>query len=221
MISFKNVSKSFILNNEEVEALSNINLQIKKGEMVVLKGISGSGKSTLISLMAALSKPSEGEIIVDNKEIAKLSDDFASVYRNTTIGLIFQRFNLFEDLSVFDNIVLPLYPKNLDKNILLQKANSLLQKFYLDGKSDVIVKKLSGGEQQRVAIVRALMSDAPIIIADEPTANLDKKLSLEFIEIMQQLQSMGKTIIIATHDPLFLELNFVDRYIELSNGQQI
>jgi putative ABC transport system ATP-binding protein len=221
MISFKNVSKSFILNNQKVEALSNINLDIKEGELVVLKGISGSGKSTLISLMAALSKPSVGEIIVDNKEIAKLSDDFSSAFRNTTIGLIFQKFNLFEDLTVLDNIVLPLYPKNLDKTILLQKANSLLKKFYLDGKSDIIVKKLSGGEQQRVAIVRALISDAPIIIADEPTANLDKKLSLEFIEIMKQLKNMGKTIIIATHDPLFFELDFVDRYIELSNGKQI
>lgn len=219
MIEFKNICKNYLHNKEQISALKNISFFVDRGELVLLKGISGSGKSTIISLLCSLSKPSSGDIIVDGEHITKLPDDFASVYRNNTIGLIFQKFNLFEDLSVLENILLPLFPKNLEYKIILDKANKLLKKFYLEDKKNINVKKLSGGEQQRVAIMRALISDAPIIIADEPTANLDKKLSLEFIKMLYELKNMGKTIIIATHDPLFFDLDLVDKTIELSNGE--
>lgn len=219
MIEFKNICKNYLHNKEQISALKNISFFVDRGELILLKGISGSGKSTIISLLCSLSKPSSGDIIVDGEHITKLPDDFASVYRNNTIGLIFQKFNLFEDLSVLENILLPLFPKNLEYNKILEKANKLFKKFYLEDKKNINVKKLSGGEQQRVAIMRALISDAPIIIADEPTANLDKKLSLEFIKMLYELKNMGKTIIIATHDPLFFDLDLVDKTIELSNGE--
>lgn len=219
MIEFKNICKNYLHNKEQISALKNISFFVDRGELVLLKGISGSGKSTIISLLCSLSKPSSGDIIVDGEHITKLPDDFASVYRNNTIGLIFQKFNLFEDLTILENILLPLFPKNLEYKIILDKANKLLKKFYLEDKKNINVKKLSGGEQQRVAIMRALISDAPIIIADEPTANLDKKLSLEFIKMLYELKNMGKTIIIATHDPLFFDLDLVDKTIELSNGE--
>lgn len=219
MIEFKNICKNYLHNKEQISALKNISFFVDRGELILLKGISGSGKSTIISLLCSLSKPSSGDIIVDGEHITKLPDDFASVYRNNTIGLIFQKFNLFEDLTILENILLPLFPKNLEYKIILDKANKLLKKFYLEDKKNINVKKLSGGEQQRVAIMRALISDAPIIIADEPTANLDKKLSLEFIKMLYELKNMGKTIIIATHDPLFFDLDLVDKTIELSNGE--
>jgi len=219
MIEFKNICKNYLHNKEQISALKDVSFFVDRGELVLLKGISGSGKSTIISLLCSLSKPSFGDIIVNCEHISKLPDDFASAYRNNTIGLIFQKFNLFEDLSVLENMLLPLFPKNLEYNKILEKANQLLKKFYLEDKKNINVKKLSGGEQQRVAIMRALISDAPIIIADEPTANLDKKLSLEFIEMLYELKNMGKTIIIATHDPLFFDLDLVDKTIELSNGE--
>jgi putative ABC transport system ATP-binding protein len=219
MIEFNGVIKSYAPNKTMVvHALNGIDLSIKEGEVVVLRGASGSGKSSILSLIAALSKPTSGEVIVDTKKISKLSDNFASLYRRDNIGFIFQKYNLIPNLSVRDNILLPLVPLNLNAKEAQAKLQSVMEMFEIGHKADTIVKNLSGGEQQRVAIARANVNNPKIILADEPTANLDEKLSLAFIEILKELKSLKKTIVIATHDPLFFGLDFVDREIEIHNG---
>ncbi len=222
MIELKNITKIYEVNkNNKVTALSDINLKIQEGELVVLKGASGSGKSTILSLIAALSKPTSGEVIVEDKKISKLPDNFASIYRRDNIGFIFQKYNLIPTLSVEDNILLPLVPLNPDSQVLSKKLDVVMKKFHIEHKKSAIVKNLSGGEQQRVAIARANVNNPKIIIADEPTANLDEKLSLHFIEILRELKALGKTIVVATHDPLFFDLDFVDREIQVHNGKLI
>lgn len=222
MIELKNLTKIFEVNkNNKTTALKDLNLHIKEGELVVIKGASGSGKSTVLSLIASLSKPTNGEVIVDKKRVSKLPDNFASLYRREHIGFIFQKYNLIPTISVKENILLPLIPQNPDEKEATELLEKVMKRFKIDHKKDNIVKNLSGGEQQRVAIARSQINNPKIIIADEPTANLDKELSLHFIEILRELKSSNKTIIVATHDPLFFELDFVDRVIELSNGELV
>lgn len=219
MIELKNITKKYEINkNNTVTALQNINLKIEEGELVVLKGASGSGKSSILSLIAALSKPTSGEVIVDAKHISKLPDNFASEYRRDNIGFIFQKYNLITTLSVKENILLPLVPLNPDADEANEKLQRVMEMFKIEHKENAIIKNLSGGEQQRVAIARANVNNPKIIIADEPTANLDEKLSLHFIEMLRELKALNKTIIVATHDPLFFGLDFVDREIEMHNG---
>jgi len=216
MIELKNISKIY---DKNVLALDNVSLKLEEGKIVVLKGVSGSGKSTILSLIAGLLKPTTGEVVVDGKKISKLADHFATLFRQANIGFVFQKYNLINTLSVAENILLPLVPLNLEKLELENRLHTVLELFKISDKRDTIVKKLSGGEQQRVAIARANINNPKIILADEPTANLDEKLSLEFIEILKELQSHNRTIIIATHDPLFFSLDFVDRIVEVHNGK--
>ncbi len=219
MIEIKNITKKYIINkSNSVTALNGVDLAFKEGEVIVIKGSSGSGKSTLLSLIAALSKPTTGEVVVDNKQISKLPDNFASIYRRDNIGFIFQKYNLIQGLNVVENISLPLIPLNLDSSEMQSKVEATMDMFHISHKKDIAVKNLSGGEQQRVAIARANVNNPKIILADEPTANLDEKLSLHFIEMIKELKSSNKTIVIATHDPLFFGLDFVDKEIELRNG---
>jgi len=220
MIKLKNITKTYqISQNHQVKAVDDINLQFNEGELIVLKGASGSGKSTILSLIAGLSKPTSGEVIVDNRRISKLPDDFLALFRRENIGFIFQKYNLIPSISVAKNIILPLIPNNPDIEELEKSLDSVMKRFNISHKRDMIVNKLSGGEQQRVAIARAYINEPKIIIADEPTANLDKKLSLDFINILKALREANKTIILATHDPLFFELDFVDRFIEVEDGK--
>lgn len=220
MVKLNNITKVYEVNkNNSVTALDDVSLTVEEGEVVVLNGASGSGKSTILSLIAALSKPTSGEVLVDSKQISKLSDNFASEFRRDNIGFIFQKYNLLPNLSVRDNILLPLVPLNPDAEVAEEKLKRVMEMFSISHKADAIVKNLSGGEQQRVAIARANVNNPKIIIADEPTANLDEKLSLSFIEILKELKALKKTIIIATHDPLFSELNFVDKKVEIHNGK--
>ena len=220
MITLTNITKIYEINkNNSVIALDNITLEVKEGELVVLKGVSGSGKSTILSLIASLTKPTRGEVIVNKKRISKLPDNFASDYRQEDIGFIFQKYNLIPTLSVEDNILLPLVPTNPDEVEAKAKLDRVMEQFNIAHKKDTMVRSLSGGEQQRVAIARAHVNDPKIIIADEPTANLDEKLSLDFIEILRGLKESGKTIVIATHDPLFFDLDIVDRVVEVQGGK--
>jgi len=216
MIKLLNVSKLYA---NDVTALKNINTQFKEGELIVLKGVSGSGKSSILSLIAGLSKPTSGEVIVDGKKISKMADHFVSLYRQEHIGFVFQKYNLINSLSVAENILLPLVPLNLKKEELEKRLSSVLKLFNIESKRHILVKNLSGGEQQRTAIARANINSPKIILADEPTANLDEKLSLEFIEMLRELKSQNRTIIVATHDPLFFNLAFVDRVVEVSNAE--
>lgn len=219
MIELKNIIKKYEINkNNTLTALDSINITINEGELVVLKGASGSGKSTILSLIAALSKPTSGEVIVDDKRVSKLLDNFASDFRRDNIGFIFQKYNLINTLSVKENIALPLVPMNLHEDVLEEKLKRVLEMFHIEHKEYILVKNLSGGEQQRVAIARANVNSPKIILADEPTANLDEKLSLHFIEILKELKAQGKTIVVATHDPLFFDLDIVDKVVEIHHG---
>ncbi|KLE01732.1 ABC transporter ATP-binding protein [Aliarcobacter butzleri] len=220
MIKIKNLNKIFYENtNKEFYALKDINLNIKKSSCVVLKGVSGSGKSTLLSLIATLQKPTSGEIVVENESIAKLPDFHASNFRARKIGFIFQSFNLFNELSVKDNISLPLIPLGFSQKQIDEKVINTLKLANILHKKDELVSNLSGGEKQRCAIARALVNDCEIILCDEPTANLDYENSKNFIEILKELKELKKTIIIATHDPIFDNLDFVDSEILIKNGQ--
>ncbi len=222
MIKLKDVVKEYEANGVDmVSALKGISIDIQEGELVVLRGASGSGKSTVLSLIAAFSKPTSGEVIVDGDKISKLADNFASEYRRNSIGFIFQKYNLIPSLSVRENITLPLVPMNLSQKEIEEKLSRVLEMFHIEHKADQLVKNLSGGEQQRVAIARANINNPKIILADEPTANLDEKLSLHFIEMLKELKAEGKTIIVATHDPLFLGLDFVDKEIEMHHGSVV
>ena len=218
MIQLQHVSKVYENN---IIALDDITLTFGEGELIVLKGVSGSGKSTILSLIAGLLKPTQGDIIVDKKHISKLPDHFCSQFRRDNIGFIFQKYNLIPLLSVEENILLPLVPLNLDEEKVDAKLKSVMEMFTIVHKKDIKVKNLSGGEQQRTAIARANVNNPKIILADEPTANLDEKLSIEFIEILRSLKSAKRTIIVATHDPLFFDLDFVDRIIEIHNGKLV
>lgn len=220
MIKIKNLNKIFYENtNKEFYALKDINLNIKKSSCVVLKGVSGSGKSTLLSLIATLQKPTSGEIVVEDESIAKLPDFHASNFRARKIGFIFQSFNLFNELSVKDNISLPLISLGFSQKQIDEKVINTLKLANILHKKDELVSNLSGGEKQRCAIARALVNDCEIILCDEPTANLDYENSKNFIEILKELKELKKTIIIATHDPIFDNLDFVDSEILIKNGQ--
>ncbi len=219
MIELKDVSKKFVQQNREIVALESVSLKIQTGEVVVIKGRSGSGKSTLLSLMAALAKPTSGEVIVQNERISRLSDDFAAAFRLRHIGFIFQRYNLFEQMSVFENLLAPLVPLNLPAKETKERIKRVLERFFIEEKAEAKVRVLSGGEQQRVAIARSLINDPSVILADEPTANLDAALAKEFISVLKGLKDKKRTIVVATHDPLFFNLDFVDRVIEMDGGR--
>jgi putative ABC transport system ATP-binding protein len=217
MIRLQQLNKIFNENQSNAfHALKDISLHVKRGELVILKGISGSGKSTLLSLIGALSKPTSGSIEVNGEQIAKLPDLHASRFRAQNLGFIFQSFNLFEELSVADNIALPLIHQKQTLATLDDAVNHAMKMAKIEHKAKQEVRLLSGGEKQRCAIARALVNSPDIILCDEPTANLDHNNALSFLETLQTLQSEGKTILIATHDPIFETLNA--RTIEISNG---
>lgn len=200
-------------------ALKNINLIVEDAQIVILKGVSGSGKSTLLSLIGGLSKPSEGKIVINEQNIAKLPDIMSSAFRHKEIGFIFQSFNLLEGLSVYQNILAPLALTTLDKEAIHEKVSRAMQLANIEHKKDQNVGSLSGGERQRCAIARAVVMEPEIILADEPTANLDKENALIFIEILKKFKALHKTVIIATHDTLFDDLGIIDRYVQMRDGE--
>lgn len=220
IIKIENVSKCFNRGQpNEIWPVRDVSLEVSKAEVVVLKGPSGSGKTTLLSLVGCMSRPTSGSIFVNGKNIAKLPERFLTEIRRKTFGFIFQQFNLIPGISVKENIMLPLYPTELKYNKIKQRAEALLEKLDLMKRKNFPVQGLSGGEQQRVAIARALINDPEIILADEPTAHLDTRLSKDLIEIIQLLNREGKTIIIATHDPLVYEGDFIDKVVEMRDGK--
>lgn len=220
MITITKLSKIFDVGGKnEFVALDDINLTIAQNECIVLKGVSGSGKSTLLSILGAMSKPSNGAILVEGQNIVKLPDDKISQFRLHTIGFIFQSYNLIDDLTVIENLMAPLACLNLSKEERNRKIMYAKELANILDKDDTLAKDLSGGEKQRCAIARALINDPSIIIADEPTANLDKNNSLYLIETLKKLKALGKTIIIATHDAIFEETDLVERIIKIEYGR--
>ena len=219
MVTLDNVNKIYHEGTPQAfEALKSVNLTVAKGETVVLSGVSGSGKSTLLSLIAALDKPSSGKIVVNGELISKLPDLHASAYRAKTIGVIFQHFNLIESLSVEENVIVPLVNAGITIEKVNAKAYKSMELASIVHKASQEVRALSGGEKQRCAIARALVHSPSLILCDEPTANLDRANSLKFIEILQSLHHLGKTIIVATHDPLFEALPFPSRVVQMEDG---
>ncbi|SFV90940.1 ABC-type antimicrobial peptide transport system, ATPase component [hydrothermal vent metagenome] len=219
MVVLENVYKIYHEKTAQAfEALKAVNLKVSKGETVILSGVSGSGKSTLLSLIAALDKPSSGKIVVAGELVSKLPDFHASRYRADHIGVIFQHFNLLEDLSVEENVMVPLVHAGLPLRVVRERVAKSMQRAAIAHKATQPVNKLSGGEKQRCAIARALVHEPELILCDEPTANLDKANSLKFIEILEMLQQIGKTVIVATHDPLFENLSFVSSVIYMEDG---
>jgi len=220
MIRFDAVDLIFNLGQvNEVTALKQINLSIQKNEFTLLRGASGSGKSSIFSLIAGLVKPTSGDVVIDGKSIAKIPDNHAAMMRRDKIGVIFQKFNLIHDLSVFDNMTLPLVPSEMSIRDIRSRTEGILNDLSLMDKLDTSVRYLSGGEQQRVAIARALINNPKIILADEPTANLDQALVESFLQIMHRLKGKGITILLASHDPIFSDLEWVDRTIDISHGE--
>lgn len=205
----------------EVKALRSVSLSIEQGAMVCLRGASGSGKSTLLSIMGCVFPPTSGKAIVGDKQISRLPDRFLTLYRREMIGFIFQRFNVLPQLSVIENITLPLLPLGVSPKERVRRAKPLLEKLSITHRQDFPAGNISGGELQRVAIARALINDPPFLLADEPTAHLDTRLSLEFMDIVCGLKKAGKTVILASHDPLVADHEEVDRIIDIRDGQLV
>ena len=220
MINIRGVSLVYNQGKQnEFCALKNINLDVNNGELVILKGVSGSGKSTLLSLIALLQKPTNGEILIDGTNIAKLPDAFCSEFRHKRLGLVFQNFNLIEGLSVYENLLATFALTNFKANVREEMIKKALSLANISHKRDENVSNLSGGERQRCAVARALSMDADIILADEPTANLDRQNARAFLGLLESFKALKKSVIVATHDSIFDELGATDRVVSLQNGE--
>ncbi|KKQ48503.1 MAG: ABC transporter related protein [Candidatus Woesebacteria bacterium GW2011_GWC1_38_13] len=202
MIKLQNICKSYFLGDEQVKAVCSVDLEIKDGEYVGILGSSGSGKSTLMYLIGLLEQPTEGKILLDGKDVSKLTDDELSHIRNRNVGFVFQQFNLINKFTVLENLLMPTkyFKGKLDFDPLT-RADELLKKFGIWDRRNFFPNKISGGQQQRVAIARALMMKPKIILADEPTGNLDSKTGDEILNLLEELNKELKvTIIIVTHE---------------------
>ncbi|TLU64576.1 cell division ATP-binding protein FtsE [Thalassotalea litorea] len=216
MIDFKNVNKTY---PGGFHALKNINFSLQAGEMAFLTGHSGAGKSTLLKLITLMEKPTSGQVIINNSDLSKVS--YSQVpYIRRNIGMIFQNHNLLMDRTVFDNVALPLVIEGLTPRQIRKRVEAALDKVGLSSKLKCYPYMLSGGEQQRVGIARAIVNKPPIILADEPTGNLDPKLSLDIIQLFEDFNAVGVCVLIATHD-LGLIARMKYRNLTLTQGKMI
>lgn len=219
MIRLDNVRKVFNAGKpNEFVAINGVSLVIDAHQATALKGPSGSGKTTLLSMLGCMAKPTSGRITLKDREMSSLPERFLTEIRRETFGVIFQQFHLIKGITLLENVIIPAYPKGEKFTSLRARAMAFLEMLNLAGKADSKVEWLSGGEAQRTAIARALINNPAVIIADEPTAHLDSRLSLEFMVIMQRLKNEGKTILIASHDPIVYESDVVDRIVEMRDG---
>ncbi|MDR3557753.1 MAG: ABC transporter ATP-binding protein [Syntrophobacteraceae bacterium] len=222
MIALNQLSKVFSAGRpNEFVALEGVTLSIPALALTVLKGPSGSGKTTLLSILGCMARPTSGRIMIGDREITSLPEKFLTAIRRKTFGFIFQQHNLIGGITALENIMLPAYPDGEKFSALKARAYGLLDLFNMTSKAKFNVGWLSGGEVQRVAIARALINDPEILIADEPTAHLDSALSYEFMEIMKGLKEKGKTIIMASHDPIVYESGIVDFVVAMRDGKVI
>lgn len=218
VLTMRNIAKVFETEAMETHALKSINLEIKKGDYVSISGPSGCGKSTLLSIMGLLDMPTSGEYFIQGHDVSQLSLDQAAELRNSTIGFIFQSFNLIDQLSVFDNVALPLryHADKPNKATIKQRVLACLEQVGLSHRVDHKPNQLSGGQQQRVAIARALVAQPAILLVDEPTGNLDSKSGDKVIEVLAELHKAGTTICMVTHDPRYADL--AETKIQLLDG---
>jgi len=220
MIRLYDIRKVFNANKpNEFVAIDGVNLSIDFHGATALKGPSGSGKTTLLSILGCMARPTSGRITLKDREMTSLPERFLTEIRRETFGIIFQQFNLIKGLTPLENVMIPAYPTGEKYASLKKRAMDLLDLLNIGGKASSKVEWLSGGEAQRTAIARALINNPAIIIADEPTAHLDTRLSKEFMEIMRQLKQEGKTLLIASHDPIVYESSVIDRVVEMRDGK--
>ncbi|HEY8517007.1 MAG TPA: ABC transporter ATP-binding protein [Candidatus Binatia bacterium] len=217
LIEIRNVSRRYLRGVDEVHALENVSLTIPAGRFVAFMGPSGSGKSTLMNLVSGIDRPSEGEVIVAGQSLGELTEDELADWRARHVGLIFQFFNLIPVLNALENVALPLLLTDLPKAERLRRAETALRVVGLADRLRHYPRTLSGGEQQRVAIARAIVTDPDLIVADEPTGDLDARNAEAILELLRELKNeFGKTIVMVTHDPR--ALRFVDHAFHLDKG---
>jgi putative ABC transport system ATP-binding protein len=219
MIELVQITKTFNAGKpNEFTALQKVDLKIGMNRATVLVGPSGSGKTTLLSVIGCMARPTSGRIFLDGRETTSLTQRFAAEVRRNTFGFIFQNYNLIKGITVLENTMIPAYPSGSKHRIVKKKAMDLLDGLKIASKAHQKVEYLSGGEQQRAAIARALINEPSVIIADEPTAHLDTDLVTALLDIMARLKEEGKTILIASHDPLVFESSIIDRVVNLRDG---
>lgn len=216
IIQLENIQKSYYLGKQELKVLKGIELQIFKNEYVALMGPSGSGKSTLMNILGCLDSPTAGKYILNGSDVSKMLDDDLAEVRNKEIGFVFQQFNLLPRLTAAENVALPLIYNGTPKKIRTEQALAMLKKVGLEDRSHHKPNELSGGQNQRVAIARALVNNPSIILADEPTGNLDSKTSVEIMNIFDKIQGDGNTVILVTHEEDIA--NYAHRIIRLRDG---
>ncbi len=200
LIRMKNIYKIYNPGENQVHALDGIDIEISKGEFVAIIGQSGSGKSTLMNMIGCLDQPTSGEYYLHGQEVEKMKDDELAEVRNNEIGFIFQGFNLINNLTALENVELPLIYRGVGRKERRQLAKSALERVGLGNRMSHLPNEMSGGQQQRVAIARAISAAPPVILADEPTGNLDSKSTQEILKILEELHQEGRTVIIITHD---------------------
>jgi len=219
-VQVEKVEKVYKLGEIPVQALDDVSLELSKGEFVAIMGPSGSGKTTLLNLIGVLDKPTKGRIYIDGKDITKLNDRELTALRRKTVGYIFQFYNLIPVLSAFENVELPMLISGMPKEEREERAHSLLEKVGLAGRENHRPDELSGGEQQRVAIVRALANKPSVVLADEPTGDLDSKTGKDVMQALRDLsRNEGATVIVVTHDSMVA--NLASRVFEMRDGRII
>jgi putative ABC transport system ATP-binding protein len=220
MIELRDVTKVYEAGRPgELRAVDGVTLSIAPRTLTVIRGPSGSGKTTLLTLIGAMARPTSGRIEVGGREITSLPERYLTEVRRSAFGFVFQQGNLVRGLTTLENVMLPAYPLGLPRRALVAKARALLARLELSPRADARVEWLSGGEAQRAAIARALVNDPAVLVADEPTAQLDTRLSRELVGIVARLRDDGMTVIVASHDPIVYEASVVDRAVAMRDGR--
>ena len=217
MIKTENLSMLFTTEDVQTKALNEVSLEIKKGEFVAIMGPSGCGKSTLLNILGTLDSSTSGKYFFDGQEIDKMSESQLTSFRKGNIGFVFQNFNLIDELTVYENVELPLVYLNSKKSERKKKVMEVLERMNIAHRAGHFPQQLSGGQQQRVAIARAVVTDCPLILADEPTGNLDSTNGLEVMELLSELNRQGTTVVIVTHSQR--DAKFAHRVIHLLDGR--